>query len=385
MTVVLKRLNVIMMKSGESYRTAIIDKKVAKGGIVLRTLFRAMVISAIIFFIMIYFYSDSGTNEPLKDYNNATPPKVDHLINDEIMDDTNRPKEGLSVYIGKSAKDFIEDYGEPQRKDPSAYGYEWWIYKNFTGTYMQAGVEKGIVVTIYAIGNQLNVAPYLIGETIEDIYRTTLLETEIMVSEDKGTYRFELSEEDLNIRPLIQLGDIFAQLSIDKYTGTLSSIRFFDKKTLITQRPYELAYRGDLITPSEIEEAEWREIEKGNELQIFDITNVIRNRFGLDELKWDEQVGQVAFEHSKDMYENDYFSHDSPTFGTLEERLKAGNIEYHSAGENIASEYIDGPAAVEGWLNSEGHRKALLDGSFSGLGVGVYQKFYTQNFIQTSE
>ncbi|MBW8348661.1 CAP domain-containing protein [Bacillus sp. IITD106] len=360
----------------------------------MRTLFRAMVISAIIFFIMIYFYSDSGTNEPLKDYNNATPPKVDHFINKEPMDDTNRPKEGLSVYIGKSTKELINDYGEPQRKDPSAYGYEWWIYNNFSGTYMQVGVQNGSVVTIYAIGNQLNVAPYLIGETIEDIYRTTYLETEIMVAVGKGTYRFELSEEDLNVRPLVQLGDIFAQLSIDKYTGKLSSIRFFDKKTLITQRPYELAYRGDLISPSDIDEEEWRKIEKGSEQQILDITNVIRNRFGLETLKWDEQVAQVAYEHSKDMFNNEYFSHDSPTFGTLTDRLAAENIEYQSAGENIASEYIDGPAAVEGWLNSESHRKALLNDSYSRLGVGVYVgtkirmgentfvKFYTQNFIQ---
>jgi len=329
---------------------------------------------------MIYFYSDSGTNEPLKDY--ANPPKVDHLIDDKIMDNTNRPKEGLSVYIGKPSTKLIDDYGEPQRKDPSAYGYEWWIYKNFTGTYMQVGVYKDSVVTVYVIGNQLNVSPYLIGESIEDIYRTTYLETEIMISEDKGTYRFELSEEDLNIRPLVQLGDIFAQLSIDKYTGTLSSIRFFDKKTLITQQPYELTYRGNLITPSEIDEEKWREIEKGSEQQIFDITNVIRNRFGLDELKWDDQVAQVAYEHSKDMFENDYFSHDSPTFGTLSDRLETNNVEYLSAAENIASDYIDGPAAVEGWLNSEGHRKALLEGNYSTLGVGVYEKFYTQNFIQ---
>ncbi|MGK0698226.1 CAP domain-containing protein [Priestia flexa] len=51
------------------------------------------------------------------------------------------------------------------------------------------------------------------------------------------------------------------------------------------------------------------------------------------------------------------------------------------AGENIASNYTDGPAAVEGWLNSEGHRKALLNNDFTHLGVGVYEKFYTQNFI----
>ncbi|MEK1830243.1 CAP domain-containing protein [Priestia megaterium] len=51
------------------------------------------------------------------------------------------------------------------------------------------------------------------------------------------------------------------------------------------------------------------------------------------------------------------------------------------AGENIASNYQDGIAAVEGWLNSEGHRKALLNKEFTRLGVGVYEKYYTQNFI----
>ncbi|MFK4998066.1 CAP-associated domain-containing protein [Bacillus sp. N9] len=67
------------------------------------------------------------------------------------------------------------------------------------------------------------------GQTIEEIYRTTLLETEITIASVKGTYRFELSEEDLNIRPLVQLDDIYAQLIIDKYSGTLSSIRFLTK------------------------------------------------------------------------------------------------------------------------------------------------------------
>ncbi|MBS4177243.1 CAP domain-containing protein [Lederbergia citrea] len=341
-----------------------------------------MIFSVIIFFIMIYYYSVPDNNEPLKDSNYSTSPKVDNFIDDIINDGTSRPKEGLSIYIGKSVEKLISDFGEPNRKDPSAYGYEWWIYNNFSGTYMQAGIIDGSVVTVYGIGNQLNVAPFLIGQTIEEIYRSTLLETEIMVATKRGTYRFELSEEDLNIRPLVQLGDIFAQLSIDKYTGTLSSIRFYDKKTLISHRPYEMAYRGDFIQSSEPTEEEWQAIEKGSEQQIYDITNVIRGRFDLDALAWDNNVAEVAYGHSKDMYEHGYFAHESPQFGDLAARLAANDIHYQAAGENIASDYNDGPAAVEGWLNSEGHRKALLEKDYSSLGVGVFQKYYTQNFIQ---
>lgn len=37
--------------------------------------------------------------------------------------------------------------------------------------------------------------------------------------------------------------------------------------------------------------------------------------------------------------------------------------------------------AVEGWLNSKGHRENLLDGSYTYMGAGTYRKYYTQNFI----
>lgn len=360
-----------------------INNIVYRGGIGLRTFIRITILTTVIFFIMIYYYSvPQDHSKPLKDDNHSIPPKIDYFINDEQSDETTRPKEGLSVYIGKKSKTLVEDYGEPQRIDISAYGYEWWIYKSFYGTYMQVGVLNDSVVTIYAIGNQLNVSPYKIGQSIEDIFRTTILETEILVSKDGGTYRFELSEEDLNLRPLVQLGEIFVQLSIDKFSGTLSSIRFYDKNTLITQKPYELVYHGDLLEPADLDIQEWKEIENGAEQQIFDITNVIRNRLGLNALEWDDKLSKVAYDHSKDMFENSYLSHESPEFGSLEERLQEEEIEYQTVAENIAEKYMDGPAVVEGWLNSDGHRKTLLDENYSKLGVGVFGKYYTQNFIQ---
>lgn len=89
--------------------------------------------------------------------------------------------------------------------------------------------------------------------------------------------------------------------------------------------------------------------------------------------------------HSNDMKENEYFSHESPTNGSLADRLKAEDVAYQMAGENIAAQYIDGIAAMEGWLNSKGHRDTLLNPDFTRLGVGVNEVYYTQNFIRPFE
>jgi uncharacterized protein YkwD len=85
------------------------------------------------------------------------------------------------------------------------------------------------------------------------------------------------------------------------------------------------------------------------------------------------------------MSDNNDFSHTSKKFGSLSDRLEAANVAYKSAGENIAANYPDGPAVAEGWLNSKGHRESLLNAEFTHLGVGVYQKYYTQNFIRKND
>lgn len=361
-------------------------KSFREGGKKLRTFIRVLILAAILLFISFYTYSPEQTG-PLKDNTYKLPPKYDEesIPNDDVPDSENQPESGLASYIGKSANTLLEVHGKPDRKEPSAYDYEWWVYKDQASKYMQAGVRDGTIVTLYVLGEQLNVSPYKIGQPVEDIYRTTMLETEIVITAEKGTYRLELSEEDLNIRPLIRHGEIFAQLSIDKFTGKLFSVRFLDPDTLVAQRPYELVYRGDLIQPKEPDDELWEAIERGSERQIYDITNIFRNRLGLDSLKWDEEISEVAYGHSKDMNLNNYFDHESPKYGDLEKRLTEGNVPFQSAAENIAAEYIDGPAAFEGWINSENHRKTLMDKDFSFMGVGVYKKNYTQNFVRKNE
>lgn len=296
-----------------------------------------------------------------------------------------RPNSGVGLLIGQNLTQLKGIFGEPQRIDESLYGYQWYVYNNDYSRYVQVGVENNIVVTVFAIGDNVDVAPFKIGQPIEEIFNTQYIDTNIDMEFNGNSYRFELNDTDLNIRPLIKLGDVFVQLYIDKFTGSLSSVRFLNDETLIKQRPYELVYSGELVEVAEPSEEMWRIIEQGAEKEILDITNVMRLRHNVKALEWDEETSEVAYGHSKDMSDSDDFSHTSKRFGSLSDRLETANVAYKSAGENIAANYTDGPAVAQGWLNSKGHRESLLNEEFTHLGVGVYQKYYTQNFIQKLE
>ncbi|KLT19988.1 membrane protein [Neobacillus vireti] len=314
---------------------------------------------------------------------NPTLPVTDNKTNKKTVSE--KPKEGLALLIGEDVNALEKQLGAPARVDESMYGYQWYIYNQDYSRYVQVGVENNQVVTIYAIGESLDVAPFEIGQPVEEIFNTQYIDTNINLELNGNSYRFELNDNDLNLRPMVQLGDIYVQLYIDKFTGNLSSVRFLNAQTLIKQRPYELVYSGELIEPLAPSEDTWKIIEYGTAQEIFDITNVLRMRHKLKPLIWDEITAEVAFGHSKDMYENNDFSHTSKKFGDLATRLKTAQVEFEAAGENIAAKYTDGPAVVEGWLNSKAHRESLLNKDYSHLGVGVYQKFYTQNFIQKNE
>lgn len=314
-------------------------------------------------------------------------PKVDESLKKDITEQNisegiEQPQQGVASLLGKDIDGLKKILGNPSRVDLSAYGFHWWIFNNDPDQYIQAGVLNDKVVTAYGIGPKVDVLPFKIGQPIEEIFSMNVIEPEVTFEYNGSSYKFELSEQDMNTRPVIKMGDYFVQLYIDKFTSSVSSIRYMDKETIIKQRPYEMVYRGTLIEPPMLSEGDWVRIEAGQEKQILDITNAIRSRHELQLLEWDEKTAEVAYAHSKDMAIEDYFSHESEKYGDLSERLKAAEILYEVAGENIAANYTDAPAVVEGWLNSESHREALLNEDFSHLGVGVYQKHYTQNFLK---
>ncbi|WP_243386691.1 CAP domain-containing protein [Bacillus kexueae] len=302
-------------------------------------------------------------------------------IQDEDINQVQETTEEFEHFIGLSIEEVTSMMGKPSRIDPSFYDYDWWVYHQSDDKYMQIGVQEGVVVTQYIIGKEISIQPFTIGQPVSELYQFVTISPTISVEIDGNYYRFEMSEEDLNIRPIVEWNGVFVQLYIDHFTNTLSSIRIMNAETLVKHRPYEVVYRGDLLHPEEKSDDELVKIQQTQARQIFDVSNIIRKRFNQNPLQWNDEVAKVAYEHSKDMEVNRFFAHDSPTTGTVGNRLSNAAVSYQMAGENIAAQYIDGLAAVEGWLNSEGHRKVLLEEDFTHLGVGVYRKYYTQNFI----
>lgn len=290
--------------------------------------------------------------------------------------------EQFDSLVGQSYLTIEERFGLPDRIDPSAYGYNWWVYHDsFEDGLMMIGIDNTIVVTVYYIGTSERTSPFIIGTPYEELNEQFNFTNNVSFNYERNSYQFQLTGEELKSRPLIQVEDFFVQLYFDTYTQLLSGVRFLDTETLIKHQPYSVHYRGELIEPKELTLSEWKKVEEGSALHVFYITNEIRKRHDLDEFHWHSETANVAYEHSKDMMLSGKFSHISDQYGTLANRLERNGVLFQFAGENIAAYYVDGIASVEGWLNSEGHREALLYENFTHLGVGVYQKYYTQNFI----
>jgi uncharacterized protein YkwD len=109
------------------------------------------------------------------------------------------------------------------------------------------------------------------------------------------------------------------------------------------------------------------------------LVNDERVRFGESALIEDPRLTGAAAGHSRDMDENDYFSHTSPSGQTLLMRIQASgfipnaNVGY-TLGENIAwgTLWLGTPRAiVKAWMESPGHRANILNGSYRYTGIGI--------------
>ena len=121
------------------------------------------------------------------------------------------------------------------------------------------------------------------------------------------------------------------------------------------------------------------------EVELLKLINAERKNNGLSELKFDAELQRVAKIKAQDLVDNNYFSHNSPTYGSPFEMIKSFGITYKAAGENIAgNSTLQG--AVTAWMNSEGHKANILSNAYNYTGVGVvnspkYGKVMVQMFI----
>ena len=156
-------------------------------------------------------------------------------------------------------------------------------------------------------------------------------------------------------------------------------------------------------------------IDRGElERLVHSLINQERVKRGLGALQWDEEIASIARNHSLDMGNENFFSHVNPSGQNPTDRGASAGYDcikdygsYYTSGlaENIhqgwlysSITHINGVAfydwnsqgkiadrAVNGWMESQGHRENILKGTYDRTGIGITvtsegKVFITQNF-----
>lgn len=102
-------------------------------------------------------------------------------------------------------------------------------------------------------------------------------------------------------------------------------------------------------------------------------------------LVWNNQLEDAAAGHAKDMYKNQYFSHDSKDGRKIVNRIEASGytrkgFKSYQVGENIAQGQPTIAEVTDGWFKSEGHCLNLMQPGFKEIGVAYYNTYWVQDF-----
>lgn len=127
-------------------------------------------------------------------------------------------------------------------------------------------------------------------------------------------------------------------------------------------------------------------VDEVSEQQMLDAVNWERASRGLKPLTMDESLRVLARDYSADMFRRGYFSHYTPDDPPLSpfDRMERADITFLTAGENLALAPTT-RFAMQGLMNSPGHRANILSEDFTKIGIGVmdggiYGKMFTQEF-----
>jgi uncharacterized protein YkwD len=107
--------------------------------------------------------------------------------------------------------------------------------------------------------------------------------------------------------------------------------------------------------------------------------NETRTDRGLEPLCINPVLTRAARSHSREMVENDYFSHYSDDGEGVGARLRRFGYDWSVCVENLAGGYGnpgEPDSIFELWTNSTHHRANILDRRFRQVGVGTYTGIY---------
>ncbi len=113
--------------------------------------------------------------------------------------------------------------------------------------------------------------------------------------------------------------------------------------------------------------------------EVVNLVNSERSANGCDPVHVDDRLTAAAQEHSEDMAARDYMAHENPEGEGPGER--ASRHGYSSWGaENVAKGQQNAQQVMDAWMNSDGHRRNILNCDLQAIGVGEADRAWTQKF-----
>src|SRR3989344_7862290 len=105
--------------------------------------------------------------------------------------------------------------------------------------------------------------------------------------------------------------------------------------------------------------------------ELLQFTNQKRTENNLSILTLNDQLSVAAENKAQDMFEKDYWAHNSPSGTTPWEFIKGAGYNYVFAGENLARGFKNSDDIVNAWMASSTHRTNLLSPKYREVGFAV--------------
>lgn len=105
--------------------------------------------------------------------------------------------------------------------------------------------------------------------------------------------------------------------------------------------------------------------------QLLTLTNKERQNNGIAPLSFNEKLADAAAKKAQDMFEYDYWAHNSPSGKTPWVFIKAEGYRYVYAGENLARGFSNADDVVKAWMASPDHRSNMLSSNYQDVGFAV--------------
>lgn len=104
--------------------------------------------------------------------------------------------------------------------------------------------------------------------------------------------------------------------------------------------------------------------------QVYNLVNEERAKEDIAPFELSEELSKAADERAKELIKS--FSHIRPNGLICFSILSEYDIDWSYVGENIAYGAKTAEYVVDLWINSEGHKKNILNSSFNRIGIGHY-------------